>query len=278
MITPNAPHDPLIAPDQFKQRFLDFGYDEDTAGRLGMIENIDENFGDFVVQLAEWKMLENTLVIFMTDNGQARLGGTLNGKPVKLHNAGFKSGKGTAYEGGTHVPSFWFWKGVTNEAVDISALTAHIDLFKTFCELAGADIPDTVQPIDGRSLISLLQNPQADWADRKLFTHTGRWEQRSDPNLAKFKNCAVRTQRWRMVNNRELFDIRVDPKETVDVFANHPDVVAELRLAYEEWWTATVPLMVNENTPLATAQPQAIRYEQQRSERGIPKWDQAQQK
>jgi arylsulfatase len=268
----NAPHGPMIAPEKYKQRFLELGYDEDTAGRYGMIENIDDNFGLLMSKLDEWNAWESTLVIFMTDNGQAALKGKLQGKPTPLFTAGFKTGKGSPYEGGTHVPAFWRWKGVLGEGVDIRELTAHIDLFKTFCDLAGATIPDGVQPIDGRSLLPLLENPQADLPDRYLFVHQGRWEKGTDPNEAKFKNCAVRTQRWRFVNNRELYHISQDPFEEVNVAGEYPEVVAELRRAYDQWWKETVPLMVNEDVPYAAEQPQAVRYEQQKAARGIPEW------
>lgn len=271
-IPTNAPHGPMIAPEKYKRRFRDLGYDEETAGRYGMIENIDDNFGLLMQKLDEWKLWDNTLVIFMTDNGQASLSGQLNGQRVRLHTAGFKTGKGSQYEGGTHVPAFWRWKGVLGEGVDIPALTAHIDLFKTFCELAGAEIPTDIQNIDGRSLLPLLENPKAGWEDRQLFVHQGRWGKGTDPNDSKFKNCAVRTQRWRFVNNTELYDIASDPYEASNVAADHPQVVAELRKAYDAWWAETVPLMVNEDAVYAPQQPQAVRYEKQLKERGIPDW------
>ncbi len=237
-----------------------------------MIENIDDNFGRLMAKLDEWNLWDNTLVIFMTDNGQAGRGGKRNGKTTPLFTAGFKTGKGSPYEGGTHVPAFWRWKGKLGEAVDIPALTAHIDMFRTFCQLAGAEIPEGIQQIDGRTLLPLLANPHADWPDRQLFVHKGRWEKGADPNGSKFNGCAVRSQRWRFVNNEELFDISVDPYETTDVAADHPDVVAAMRQAYDAWWAETVPLMVNEDVPYAAHQPQAVRYEQQLQQRGIPTW------
>jgi arylsulfatase A-like enzyme len=187
-----------------------------------MIENIDENMGLLVRKLDEWNAWDNTLVIFMTDNGQAGRKGKLNGKSITHYTAGFKTGKGSPYEGGTHVPAFWQWKGVLGEAVDISALTAHIDLFKTFSELAGAKIPKGIQKIDGRSMLPLLEDPKAAWSDRELFVHVGRWGKKggghwgrgnTDPDKAKHSKCAVRTQRWRLVNNKELYDIANDPLE-----------------------------------------------------------------
>ncbi len=271
-ISTNAPHGPMIAPQKNKKRFADLGWGERTQGRYGMIENIDENFGLLMNKLEEWKLWENTLVIFMTDNGQAGSSGRKNGKGVRMHSAGFKTGKGSQYEGGTHVPAFWRWKGKLGEGVDIPALTAHIDIFKTFCQLAGVKIPANIQKIDGRSLIPLLDNPKAQWADRNLFTHKGRWEKGADPNKSKSKNCAVRSQRWRLVDNRILYDISADPYEKTDVAAQHPEVVARLRKAYDAWWKETVPLMVNEKAPYAPAQPQTVRYQEQLKKRGIPQW------
>jgi len=271
-IAPNAPHGPMIAPEKYKKRFADLGWDEATQGRYGMLENIDDNFGLLMQKLDEWDLWDDTLVIFMTDNGQAGRSGRLNGRRVPMYTAGFKTGKGSPYEGGTHVPAFWRWKGVLGEGVDIPALTAQIDLFDTFCELAGASIPDDIQDRDGRSLLPLLEDPNADWPDRHLFVHVGRWEKGEDPNNSRYNKCAVRTARWRLVNNRELYDISVDPFEKQDVAADHPDVVAELRKAYDAWWEATVPLMVNEDAPYAPHQPQAVRYQKQLEERGIPQW------
>jgi arylsulfatase len=161
---------------------------------------------------------------------------------------------------------------VLGEGVDIAALTAHIDLFKTFCELSGTTIPSDIQKLQGRSLVPLLENPKAVWADRNLFVHVGRWEVGADPNTAKFKNCAVRTQRWRFVNNKELFDISVDPYESRDVATAHPEVIVSLRGAYDTWWAEALPMMVNEQSAPTPQQPQSVRYEKQLAERGIPAW------
>lgn len=272
-ITPNAPHGPMIAPDKYKQRFKELGWGGSTQGRYGMLENIDDNFGLLMEKLDEWQMWDNTLVIFITDNGQAGRSGKLNGKNQRMFTAGFKTGKNSPYEGGTHVPSFWRWKGKLGEAVDIPALTAHVDLLDTFCELAGAEVPNDVQERDGRSMLPLLNDANAAWDDRKLFVHTGRWKKGTDPNDSKFKGCGVRTQRWRFVNNKELFDISADPYESEDCADKHPEVIAELQKAYDQWWDKTVPLMVNEDVEFPSEHPQDVRYEKQLENGGIPDWE-----
>ena len=204
-ISLNAPHGPLIAPDKYKKRFLDEGYSEPTAARYGMIENIDDNMGLMMGKLADWKLLENTLVIFMTDNGMAMKAIGKKGLKERLmaHNAGLRGHKDTNWEGGTRVPSFWFWQGVLSEGVDVPALTAHIDLYRTFCDIAGADIPESDLPPAGRSLLPLMKDPHAKWDDRSLFSHRGRWggggRGKKTRELAKYYGASVRTARWRLV-------------------------------------------------------------------------------
>lgn len=271
-ISTNAPHGPMIAPDKYKKPFLDAGFDENTAGRYGMIVNIDDNMKLLMQKMDEWNLWKDTLFIFMTDNGQAGRSGKKNGKPYKIYRYGFRSGKGSAYEGGTCVPAFWRWKGVLQESRDIESLTAHIDMFPTFTELAGARLPRTMQKLDGRSMVPLLENPDAEWGDRYLFTHKGRWPKGEEPNLSKNKKCAVRSARFRLVNNSELYDIINDPKETTDVADEYPDVVKTMRGAYNAWWAETRPLMVNENVPYAAHKPFWVLYDKQAEEKGIPVW------
>jgi arylsulfatase len=276
-ITTNAPHGPLIAPDKYEKRWLDDGWSETVAGRYGMIENIDDNFGRLVQKLDEWDAWDNTLLIFMTDNGQAGTReASRNGEKTKLYTP-FKTGKGSPYEGGTHVPSFWYWKGVLGEGVDIPALTAHIDLYRTFCDLAGVDITGNIQEIDGRTLLPLLENPEAEWPDRYLFTHVGRWSKGADPDEYQYRNAAVRTRRWRMVMPRsgggfELYDISTDPYEKQDVAGQFPEVIEELKAAFDQWWKETTPLMVNEDHIHSGEQALTSRYNKQLEEKGIPDW------
>ena len=270
-ISLNAPHAPFIAPESYKQRFLDEGYDQKTAARYGMIENIDDNFGLLMQKLSEWGALENTLIIFTTDNGMDMRPITKNGQRLKPFNAGMKGSKNSAYEGGTHVPAFWYWKGHTSEALDIDVLTTHLDLYPTFVELTGVKLPKEMQPLDGRSLLPLLNNPESPWPDRELFIHRGRWK--ADQRSAdQYKNFAVRSERWRFVNDTELYDIDEDPEETVNLATAHPEVVSHLRKAFEQWWNSALPLMINEGLPEAHAHPLQIRYTQQLKALGIPTW------
>ena len=273
-ISLNAPHGPLVAPKKYTKRFLDLGYDKGTAGRYGMIENIDDNVGLLMQTLEQWNALDNTLVIFMTDNGATHLRGKLKGKKLKHFNFGMSGGKNSPNEGGTHVPAFFRWKGVLAEGADVDALTAHIDIYPTLAELAGAKLPEKMQPLDGRSLLPLLKSPKADWPDRQLFVHCGRWNE-GESQKHKYKKCAVRTERWRLVNHAQLFDIDADPGESTDVAAANPEVVKRLQAAFDKWWDSATPLMVNEGLPKLTQkqQPLVIRYaEQEQKAQGVSSW------
>jgi len=283
----NAPHSPMIAPESYKQRFLEMGYNDPTAARYGMIENIDDNFGQMMAKLSEWNALDNTLVIFMTDNGMSsRHLVRQDGTREAAFNAGMRGYKASAFEGGTRVPSFWYWKGRIGEGIDVPALTAHIDFYRTLCELAGAEVPGGKLKPRGRSLVPLLENPEADWPARKLFIHRGRWGwgRNSLPTreASRYYQAAVRTERWRLVFDVEdgktittLSDIIGDPGETLNLAEQNPEVVVELRTAFDQWWDSTEPYHVNEGLPQPPPEelPFAQMYEKQLKEKGdIPTW------
>jgi len=247
----NAAHAPLQCPDDYFQRHA--GKVSDMMARfLGMIENIDDNFGILLGKLKAWGLEENTLVIFLTDNG-----GTVG---VSLFNGGRRGGKGTPYEGATRVPSLWRWPAGFRGGVDCPALTAHLDIFPTLTMIAGITPGVGVRAqLEGRSLLPLLKDPQAAWPDRILVTHLGRWP-RGQVAQAKFQNCSIRDSRYSLVNNAELYDLRADPGQRTNVLADHPAEVAGLRAAYEDWWREVQPMLVNENVTGPKVNPFKERY------------------
>lgn len=237
----NAAHGPHVVPEAYYQQYLGRpGVTEEMAKFFGMIENVDTNFGMLLKKLDDWKLAEQTLVIYLgTDNG-----GTAG---VKLFNAGMRAGKGTPYQGGTRSPAFFRWPGVIPAGAECDALTAHIDLFPTLAEILGAVLPPAAQKqIEGRSLWPLLKDPKAPWPDRTLITHVGRWA-RGKAQDSKYASCSIQNSRFTLVNNSELYDLKADPGETKNVLADHPAVVTALREAYDKWWNDVQPLLVNES-------------------------------
>ncbi len=245
-IATNAPHGPYIARPQDKKLYEGRGLGEDTENFFGMIHNIDENVGKLLAKLDEWGIAANTLVVFMNDNG-----GTAG---VKVFNAGMHGSKGSPWIGGTRAMSFWRWPGTLKPA-DCGALTAHVDVYRTWAALAGATLsPEAEKQAEGRSLIPLLEDPQAAWEDRTLFTHVGRWPKGTDHHLAKARNASIRTSQYHLVSEAvpparakakkgpgaapgwQLFDVKADPAESKNIVAEKPEVVKQMLSSYDAWW------------------------------------------
>ncbi|PQO43259.1 arylsulfatase [Blastopirellula marina] len=278
-IVTNAPHSPFVAPKENAERFKQLGFDDSAAGFYGMIENIDENLGVLMQKLDDWKLADNTVVIFMSDNGMSGgvsgkkgkpLGTSADGKEMHAYNAGMKGLKGSSDEGGVRVPFFVHWKGKIVPGRDVDRIAGHIDVYPTIAALAGAPLPEG--QVGGRSLLPLVENEQADWKDRYLFTHQGRWPTGAEPNDYQWKNFAVRNQKYRLVGEEALFDMEADPGQTTNVIDQHPDVAAAMKSAYDAWWKGTRPMMVNETAKMSPTKPFWEAYYAQEKEAGIPAW------
>jgi arylsulfatase len=177
--------------------------------------------------------------------------------------------KGTAWLGGTRAASLWRWPG-TLKASNCPALAAHIDFFPTIADITGAKLKDDVKTqVEGRSLVPLLEDPQAPWSERLLFTHVGRWPKGANPDTAKYHQTSVRAPRWHLVcegkggKNWQLFDLKADPGEKTDVAAQHPKVVEELDAAFDRWWSSLPPYLVNENAVGPKENPFRVLFEKQ---------------
>lgn len=243
-IATNAPHSPLDVPEKYEALYKD-RVAPNVAKFFGMIANIDDNIGKLREFLSTKQLDENTLVIFMNDNG-----GTAG---VPVFNVGMRGSKVTPWEGGTRATSFWRWKN-TLVPKDIAALTAHIDVFPTLAEIAGASLSECVQKqVEGRSLMPLMRDSSTAWPDRFLFTQTGRWDPKTDGRQAKRENAAVRWRSYTLVatpketkGKWQLFDLATDPGQKTDLAKEQPDVVAKLSSAYDDWWNSLPPYLVNE--------------------------------
>ena len=243
-LSTNVPHAPLQEPPGYEALYT--GKAPTNAAKfLNMLANLDDNVGRLLAQLKEWGLERDTLVIFMNDNG-----GTAG---CQVWNAGMRGQKGSPWEGGTRAASFWRWPGTLKPA-DVDKFAAHLDVFPTLAELAGAIVPPEVfASFDGRSLVPLLQNPKAEWPERFLVTHLGRWP-KGKAAESKYLHCRIRNSRYSLVSDArtgarqwELFDLKSDYGEKNNIASQHPELVKEFEAAYEQWWTSMQPLMVNEN-------------------------------
>ncbi len=219
----NTPHWPPQVADDLFEKYMARGLDAKTAAALAMVENVDRNVGRLLAAVDQWGMAEETIVLFLTDNGpnNARF------------NGGMRGTKGSAHEGGVRVPLFVRWPGRIEAGAVVERNAAHIDLLPTLCDFVGI-APPADRPLDGVSLRPLLERGMdADWPDRALFTFKD-W--RGTPTG---KQGAVRTDRWRCVREGrdwQLFDMPADPDQSEDVGAAFPQVRDELSKAFAAKW------------------------------------------
>lgn len=195
---------------------------------LAMVENIDENMGRLDAFLEAEQLRDNTIVVFVTDNGST-MGPT-------YFNAGMSGGKVTLWEGGHRVPCFIRWPaGGLGHPRDESGLTQVQDLLPTLAELCGvASLPKT----DGLSLAPLLRGESKSLPDRMLVINYSRmptpWNEADV--VPKKEGAAVLWKQWRLLGNAKLYDLATDPLQQQDVAEKHPDVVQKMQSHLQTWW------------------------------------------
>ncbi len=243
-IATNAPHGPLWVPDQYRQPYL-HDVQRDEASFFGMIANIDENMAQLERFLQDNEIRDNTILIFMTDNG------TATGEGV--YNAGMRGKKTSLYEGGHRVPCFIRWPeaGISG-GQDVSGVTRGADILPTLIDLCGLREPDGWR-CDGLSLASHLRQPEKSVVDRMSIVQYGHPNEGIWGHTTK-DHAAVMWRQWRLVHGRELYNIQADPGQKKDVAEAHPELVKRLQGYYEAWWdgvsetlTSYQPLTIGSN-------------------------------
>ena len=277
-----SPHAPLAAPEEFVAPFRG-KVDKEEAAYLGMVANLDYNLGRLMKYLQARKLEDNTILIFMNDNGQTH--------GLDVFNAGMRGSKCTIWQGGSRAISFWKWAGKWPPH-KVQNLTAHLDVLPTLCDLAGATIPPQLSAkLEGFSLRPLLESTQPiEWnEDRLLFHHVGRWPsgmaaahkhamasvQTGDLLLVRSRPCddpACKTYSSQCTTLRfveagataatytktgaqfhwgvtppgrwSLFNLKNDPTCQKDLAAEKPELTSKLAESYDKWWDTLYPTMI----------------------------------
>jgi arylsulfatase A-like enzyme len=236
----NSPHSPYQVPDQYFDKFKSRGFSDKLAAFYGMCENIDDNVGRLLAHLENQQIADNTIVLFLTDNG-----GTAG---VKTYNAGMRGGKVSVHEGGSRVPLFIRWPAAKWQPHLVTPIVSHVDILPTLLDLCSVILPDGPK-LDGVTLRPLLEDADSStWPERTLFTHNPIDETNKFPG-------AVRTQRYRLVREIkgpgggssaqandasatawQLYDMQSDPGESKNIADVRQDVVKELSGQYDAWF------------------------------------------
>ncbi len=236
-ISTNAPHGPFHIEDKYVAPYKDNPAIPNPRF-YGMISNLDDNIGQLREMLKTSGLDENTLIIFMTDNGSAAGARLASGGHVKGgYNAGMRGMKGSEYDGGHRVPLFLrFPKKYDIKPAAYNELTAYTDVMPTLIDFIGGSI-EIDYALDGTSLLPLIkEGKQSTIEDRIVVVDT----QRGDLPVEGKRSCVMK-QDWRLINGKELYNLETDPGQRENLFAANQELVEEMQTAYDAWWQNMQP-------------------------------------
>lgn len=270
-----ATHTPIQRDPRFIQKYLDAGMDEGQARYASMVEGVDKSLGDVMDFLEEKGLDKNTIIIFMTDNG-GNAENTAKGGVRFMHNLPLRNGKGSCYEGGIRVPLAFKWSGKIAPSTRVNTPVVCEDMFPTILEMAGIKDYQTVQTVDGESLVPLItkgskiaakavakgevtsqkeanalvieQKDSGIDPERTLVFHYPHKWKGYDLEDIDFLS-AVRKGDWKLIyrlrtGKMELYNLRTDIGEQCDVADQNPQKVKELAKALSNKlreWDAPMP-------------------------------------
>lgn len=241
----NTPHSPFIAPPEdreivrelmAKSEYSDLepAIKARITSYLAMIRNIDSNFGLLVKFLEKNGLYKNTILIFTTDNGSTQ--------GPDYYNANMRGRKAELYEGGHRVPLFISWpERITDAPRDVNGLTQAQDILPTLIDLCNLKKPKLTD-FDGTSLAKVLLAKKEVDKERMVVINYSRmpmgfeYPSPASPSLMKPERAAVLWKRWRLIGDRELYDLNSDPLQQVNVIDKFPEVRDKMHAYLYTWW------------------------------------------
>lgn len=243
----NAPHGPFNVPQEYLDMYADANLTDTQKRFYGMISNVDDNIGKLFQYLETSGKLENTILVFTTDNGTAAGIGKKNGLTTG-YNANLRGTKSSPYDGGHRVPFLIHWpKGniTSKNQKKSNVLVAHVDILPTFAALCKLEYTPK-NYLDGTDVSPIFQS-NTKLEDRMLVVDTQRlqWPKKD-------RNSCVMQGEWRLVNGDELYNIETDISQTENLSDKFPERVKNMQAFYDEWWKSTEQDMHYASIPLNT--------------------------
>ncbi|MBI5010504.1 MAG: sulfatase-like hydrolase/transferase, partial [Bacteroidia bacterium] len=222
-------HVPLYADNRFYQKYIDLGLDDSEARYSSMVEGMDKSLGDLMDYLDKNNLTDNTIILFMSDNGGFSL------KPRSgeqhTHNKPLNSGKGSAYEGGIREPMIVKWPGKVKPGTKCSDYLLIEDFYPTILEMAGITAYKPVQTVDGKSFVPMLLQTGTTASERDLFWHFPNNWGPTGPGIG--ATSTIRSGDWKLIyfyedRHFELYNINGDIGELNNLAGKEEARVKEL--------------------------------------------------
>lgn len=232
-----AIHIPLNADKRYLDKYLKTGLDSTEAKYAALVEGMDKSLGDVLDFLDKRKIADNTVILFMSDNGGLSTTPARGGE-AWTHNLPLKAGKGSVYEGGIREPMLVRWPKVVKPNSVAEQYVIIEDFFPTILDVAGIKNPKLVQQTDGKSFLPLLRNPAIRDDNRELvWHHPNRWIAAEGPNI--HYASAFRKGDWKLIydyrkGKLELYDLKNDIGEQKDLAPSHVEKVKELAALFSK--------------------------------------------
>ncbi len=224
-----AVHTPLEADDRFYNKYKKQRYEEPEARYASMVESMDKSLGDLMNYLEEKGIADNTIILFMSDNGG--LSAVARGGKPHTHNRPLSSGKGSAHEGGIREPMIVKWPGTVETGSKCDDYLIIEDFFPSILEMAGIQDYNTIQHIDGKSFVPMLLREGSTANNRALFWHYPNNWGPTGPGIG--ASSTIRYGNWKLIyyhadRNFELFNISQDIGEANNLAEENPVKLKEL--------------------------------------------------
>lgn len=234
-ITYSVPHFPLAEPQKWTSLYDDYDIYPSRKWYAASVSHMDDGIGQIITALENMGLRENTLVVFMSDNGgqkswfsKTEYDGTYAEKPHKVLGSNFplRGWKGELYEGGIRVPAFANWPGKINSGV-INTPLHIVDWLPTLVLLGNESQKMEINNLDGKDVWPLLAGRASEFEIHPLYWKTN-------------EAYAVRDGDWKIIKNRstqrvELYNIRDDFRESHDVSSDKPDILNKMMEFLDEF-------------------------------------------
>lgn len=226
-----AIHVPIDRDIRYYQKYIDKGLSAKEAAYASLVEGMDKSLGDILDWLDRNGEAENTVVIFMSDNGGYATGSYWRDEPLYTQNAPLRCGKGSLLEGGIREPMIVRWPGHVRPQSRCNSYVMIEDYFPTILEMGGVSHYDVPQTIDGRSFMPLLTEKGDPSRGRALIWNYPNVWGNEGPGIS--LNCAIRLGQWKLIYNyktreKELYDIDHDISEEHNLAGEHRSIVRRL--------------------------------------------------